>query len=103
MSSQKTNKQRVLDTAALAAIPLSEEQAEALSSDFEEIVTMMGQLSAIDTADVEETHQVTGLHNVWREDEVIEADMLTQQEALQNAKRTHNGYFVVPRLIEDKS
>jgi len=44
--------------------------------------------------------QVTGLENATREDEVQEERMFTQEEALRNAPRTHNGYFVVDQILD---
>jgi Glu-tRNAGln amidotransferase C subunit. len=44
---------------------------------------------------------VTDLENVFREDEVDENQMLSQDKALQQAKNKHNGYFVVDQILED--
>ncbi|MBI3559237.1 Asp-tRNA(Asn)/Glu-tRNA(Gln) amidotransferase subunit GatC [Candidatus Gottesmanbacteria bacterium] len=61
---------------------------------------IVSKLQKIETKNVVPTSQVTGLTNVFRED-VIETDrILTQSEALSNAKKTHNGYFVVPKILE---
>jgi Asp-tRNA(Asn)/Glu-tRNA(Gln) amidotransferase C subunit len=38
--------------------------------------------------------------NVLREDVVEEKRMFTQEEALSNAKKTHQGFFVVDQLID---
>ena len=43
---------------------------------------------------------MTGLVNVFREDEVDVVHMLSQEEALANASRYYNGFFVVDQIIE---
>jgi Asp-tRNA(Asn)/Glu-tRNA(Gln) amidotransferase C subunit len=37
--------------------------------------------------------------NVWREDRVINSQMLSQADALAEAKRSYLGYFVVPLIL----
>ena len=54
----------------------------------------MDKLFQLDVSDKEPTDQVTGLSNVFRYDKVDEKKMLSQEEALSNSKRKHNGYFV---------
>ncbi len=85
--------------AKLANIPISDQEAEQLADDFAETLVVVDQLQSLDVDDVEPTHQVTGLTNVLREDKIDEKKMFTQKEALANAPRQHNGYFVVDRLI----
>lgn len=86
--------------AALAAIPVSDQEVTALAQAFEETLAVVANLQAIDTSSVEPTHQVTGLENVLREDVVDESHMLTQSQALANAPQTHEGFVVVPRIID---
>jgi len=51
------------------------------------------------TAQVEETSQVTGMENVFREDEIKPS--LSQDEVLANAPRKYKGYFVVEAIFEE--
>lgn len=87
--------------AHLANLPLTDEQKEELTEQVGATVQHVSQLQALPTSDVEETSQVTGLENVFREDEVDQKRMFTQEEALSNAKKTHNGYFVVDAVFEE--
>lgn len=64
------------------------------------VLDFMSKIQQIDTKNVEETSQVTGQENVFRADEIDEKRMLTQKEALSNAKKSHNGYFVVKAIFE---
>jgi len=95
----KITSQLTKHVAKLANIPISDQEAEQLADDFAETLVVVDQLQSLDVDDVEPTHQVTGLTNVLREDKVDEKKMFTQKEALANAPRQHNGYFVVDRLI----
>lgn len=86
--------------AQLAQIPVTDQEEEMLTKAFDETLKVVDTLQQLDVTDVEPTHQVTGLVNVLREDLVDETHMLTQEQALSNAKNTHNGFFVVNQLIE---
>ncbi len=88
--------------AKLANLPISEEQSEELTNQVGGTVQYVSHLQSLPTEDVTETSQVTGLENVFREDEIDVSRMFTQEEALSNAKNTHNGYFVVGRVLEEK-
>lgn len=88
--------------AKLANLPLTSEQAEELTKQVGITVEYVSQLQSISTEGVIETSQVTGAENVFREDEIDTTRMFSQEEALTNAKRTHNGFFVVDRVLEEK-
>lgn len=98
---KKTNisLQQVQHIAHLANIPVSEAELVRLQSAFDETLDVISNLKELDTTKVTPTHQVTGLENVLREDEVSEKRMFSQQAALANASKTHAGYFVVPQII----
>lgn len=88
--------------ARLANLPLSKEEAEKLKKQVGITVQYVSQLQTLPTDDVIETSQVTGLENVYREDEVDASRTFTQEQALGNSKRTHNGFFVVDAVFEEK-
>lgn len=98
----KITTQTIKHVASLSNIPVTAQELENLRNAFEETLEVIAELQSVDISAVEPTHQVTGLENVLREDIVDSDHMFTQQEALANAKITHNGYFVVPRIIEEK-
>lgn len=100
MSTQITQ-QQVQHVAQLANIPISEEQAQKFVGAFEETFGVIDNLKEVNTQAVEPTHQVTGLENVMREDIVDEEHMFSPADALANAKRTSNGFFVVPRILDN--
>jgi aspartyl-tRNA(Asn)/glutamyl-tRNA(Gln) amidotransferase subunit C len=88
--------------AQLANIPVSEDEEEALAIAFTDTLKVVDELKEVDVTGVEPTHQVTGLTNIMRDDVVDEERMFTQEEALANGKNTHDGYFVVERLIDNE-
>lgn len=83
--------------AKLASIPLSDQEAAKLEKQLDETLDYVTQLNKLDTKNVEPTSQVTGLENVTRDDVVTPS--LSQEKALKNAKRTHNGFFVVDAVL----
>jgi aspartyl-tRNA(Asn)/glutamyl-tRNA(Gln) amidotransferase subunit C len=101
-NSPNVNSDLVKKVAQLSSIPVNNNQAQDLAEKFEQTLETINNLQTVDTKNVEPTHQVTGLENVWREDEVKPEQSFTQQEALANAKKTHDGYFVVSRILDQK-
>lgn len=87
--------------AKLAKIPVSEKEKIDLAEGFNKTLVVIDELFKIDVKDVEPTHQVTGLENILREDKVDEKKTLTQEQALNNTKNKHNGYFVVDQILAE--
>lgn len=66
----KLSQKEVLQIATLSRLELTEEEVETFSHQLSDVLSYVEQLSKIDTENVEETSQVTGLVNVFRPDEV---------------------------------
>jgi len=86
----------------LANIPITQKEEKKLAEGFTETMKVVDQLFTVDVEGIEPTHQVTGLENVMRNDEVDTMRTLTQEQALSNSKRTHNGFFVVDQVINQE-
>lgn len=86
--------------ASLANLLIDARRYKLYASQLSTILAFVSKLQKIPTNNLEPTAQVTELTNVYREDVVDESRMLTQKEALRNARKTHKGYFVVPALFE---
>jgi aspartyl/glutamyl-tRNA(Asn/Gln) amidotransferase C subunit len=86
--------------AKLALIPVTEDEKKDLAQGFNTVMDVLDTLKRVDVSHVEPTHQVTGLENVFREDEIDEARMFTQEQALINAPKAHDGYFMVDQVID---
>lgn len=98
MAKQKLTIDEVKHVAKLANLPLSDEEITLFIVQLSAILAFVSKLQKIDTKDVGETSQVTGLENVFRADEIDNERLLTQEEALANAKETQNGFFKVPKI-----
>lgn len=85
--------------AKLANLFLTESEERHLESQLAATITHVESLQDINTDHIEGTNEVTDLKNVAREDVVTPS--LSQEDALKNAKKTHNGFFVVPVIIEE--
>lgn len=87
--------------AKLAKIPVNDKEKQDLSNRFNTVLDVIDKLFKINVSGIEPTHQVTGLENVFRDDKVNEEKTLSQEKALSNAKRKHDGYFVVDQILEE--
>ena len=103
MTTNKISPTQVKHIAKLAQIPVTDSETVEFSQAFEETLGVIQNLKSLNVDNIETTHQVTGLENILREDKIDAKRMFTQQEALANASQTHNGFFVVPRLIDNEN
>ena len=85
--------------ARLANLPILDTDLPKYQKELARIIDLVNNLQQVETTHVVPTTQVTGLTNVFREDDVEPS--LTQSEALKNASFTHNGYFVVDAIFEE--
>ena len=84
----------------LANLKLQDDEVTLFAGQFTKTLEVVNELNEIDTSNVDATYQVNGLSNVTRADEVDLSRVLPQKTALREAKKTHNGFFVVERLID---
>lgn len=85
--------------AKLANLELTTSEKTQLSAQLPRILEYVNTLSRVDTAGIEPLAHVAGLTNVWREDQTVPS--LTAQEALANAKETHNDFFQVKAILDE--
>lgn len=84
--------------AILSALSISDDEAVRLQSELQNILGFVEQLNSIDTTGVEPTYQVTGLENVWRDDELIDYG-LSREALLKNAPDSQDGQIKVKRVL----
>ena len=101
MNKTKLTIQDVEHTAKLANLDLSSDKIKKLHPQLDSVLGYMSKIQSLETDDVPETTQVTGLENITREDLIDEERMLSQDEALSNAPATHDGYFMVKAILEE--
>ena len=94
------SKEQVEHVAKLARLEVSEDEKAMFARQLSGILTYMDQLKEVDTEGVEPTATVLPTENVWREDAVKPS--LTQEQALANAPDKADGFFRVPKIIEDR-
>lgn len=102
MTKNKVSSTQVKHISTLASIPVTDEESERLAAAFGETLEVVDQLKKADVAGVQTTHQVTGFKNRFRADQVDHSREFTQQQALANAAHSHQGYFVVPQVLQNK-
>ncbi len=88
----------VLHIAKLANLPLKEDEIKKYEEQLLEILEYIEVLKKVNTDNVSETSQVTGLENITKED--LTTPSLSQDEALSNTKNTHNGFLKVKAILE---
>ena len=96
----KLSKDEVKKVAKLANLPITEEQDELYSEQLSKVLDYIDQLNEVQTDAVEPTFNVSGLSNVWSEDEVEPS--LPQEDVLKNAPNTAKGYFVTKGVFEEE-
>lgn len=93
-------KVNVAHLAKLVNMPLKAGEEKKLQSGFDSTLTAVDELGKLPLIKTKSTFQVTKLSNVWREDKLEPERGLTQKQALSQAKRSYQGFFVVPRVID---
>lgn len=88
----------VLHLAQLSSLKLEDSEIDGLQMDIGNILEYVEKLSSLDTDSIEPTYQVTGLSNVWRDDEVINYGV-TREELLARAPEVVDFQVKVPKVL----
>lgn len=96
----KLTRDQVKHVAKLANLPLSAEEEERYSEQLSKILDYIDQLNSVDTKDVEPTFNVSGQSNVESEDKLGEC--LPQEDALSNATKKENCFFVTKGVFDNE-
>lgn len=96
----KLTKDQVKHVAKLANLPITEEEEEKYAEQLSKILDYIDQLNSVDTSDVKPTFNVSGQVNVQRKDETVAS--LTSEEALANAPKKENGFFVTKGVFKEE-
>jgi aspartyl-tRNA(Asn)/glutamyl-tRNA(Gln) amidotransferase subunit C len=91
----------VSHVAKLANLPVAAADEQKFATQFTDTLKTVDLINELDTSNTPPTFQVTGLSNVTRPDQIDSTRILTQDQALSGATKTHNGYFMVPAVIDD--
>lgn len=88
----------VAHVARLARLNLTEQETQLFQEQLRRVLEYAEKLKEPETSRVEERAQSETLHDFLREDEP--RDWFTAEVALQNAPRSANDLFVVPKVME---
>jgi len=86
--------------AELAKLNLNKKEIELYSSQLSQVVGFVNNLSEVDTKDIQPTSQPTGLENIYSQDKVDQTQTLDVSDAISQANKTHNNYFVVDAVLQ---
>lgn len=100
MNSRKKIGLNVSHIAELAGLTLSDVEKTSLEKQLEETIEYVRRLEEVDTKNIAPTSQVTDLENVTRDD--VAGPSLSQEDALKNAKATHNGFIMTEAILGDQ-
>lgn len=86
--------------AALARLALHETEKEEFSQQMSRILEYMALLGQWNTDGVEPTATVMEQSNIFRED--TPRPSLSMEDALANAPAQHGGFFLVPKILDER-
>jgi aspartyl-tRNA(Asn)/glutamyl-tRNA(Gln) amidotransferase subunit C len=95
----KISAEEIKKIALLSRLEIQDNQIDSVGKQLNDILTYMDLISQVDISDVEPTGHAVSMRNVMRED--VPQPSLANEKALQNAPEQENGYFKVPKVIQD--
>ncbi|MBQ2660377.1 Asp-tRNA(Asn)/Glu-tRNA(Gln) amidotransferase subunit GatC [Candidatus Saccharibacteria bacterium] len=94
----KITREEIKHLANLSNFSVSDDEAEALSGDLENILKYISQLDELNTDGVEPTFQCFEMENVWRGDKILPQD--ADREALLALTETEKEHQIkVPKVL----
>lgn len=94
----KVSERDIKTVASLSRLKIRAEEEAEVADKLDKFLTYVENLQAIDTTNIEPTTYALPMQNVFREDKVKPS--LDRELALSNAPLKENGYFKVPRVLE---
>jgi aspartyl-tRNA(Asn)/glutamyl-tRNA(Gln) amidotransferase subunit C len=94
------NSEDIKHIAKLARLDLTEEETTLYGLQLKDILNYISQLKEVNTDNTEPTAQVTGLKDVFRNDEIREWDEGEKREAIGQAPEAEGGFVRVKRILE---
>ena len=85
----KLSKQEVEKIAKLSRLELNDKEKEQYANQLSDVLEYFEKLNDVNTENIEITAQVTGLENVYREDEIEQCDY--QEELIKQSAENEDG------------
>lgn len=98
---REIDESQIRQAAQLARLELNEQEIALFSRQLSAIVQSIEKLNELNTENVEPLIHFLPVYNVFREDQVRPS--LTNEQALANAPDHADGYFKVPKILEENS
>jgi aspartyl-tRNA(Asn)/glutamyl-tRNA(Gln) amidotransferase subunit C len=96
------DKSDIEHVAKLSKLTLTESEKEKFEKQLSGIIDYISELKEVDTDGVEPTSQCTGLEDIYREDTIKTENVLSNKDALSGTEKTHNGYFMVDAILQER-
>jgi len=96
----KLSREEIKHIANLARLELTPEELDKYGEQLSAVLSYIDQLQEVDVNGVEPTAQVTGLVNVWREDETRDCSETEREAALKEAPELEDRQIKVKRVLE---
>jgi aspartyl-tRNA(Asn)/glutamyl-tRNA(Gln) amidotransferase subunit C len=96
---KKIDETQVRKVAKLARLDLNDSEVEQFSGELSSIIEYIEKLNELDVEGVEPLAHCLPIHNVFRDD--VAQPSLDNASALANAPDKHDGYFKVPKVLDD--
>jgi aspartyl-tRNA(Asn)/glutamyl-tRNA(Gln) amidotransferase subunit C len=94
----EVNDSMINKLASLAKLRFNEAEKESIKNDLQKMISFVQKMDEVDTSHVEPLLHISRHTNNWRED-VVEGSC-SKQEALQNAAKHSEDFFLVPKVIQ---
>lgn len=95
----KISAEEIKKIALLSRLNVEDEDIESVGKQLNDILAYMDLLNQVDVTDVQPMAHAVTMRNVMRDD--VPQPSLSNEKALQNAPEPENGYFKVPKVIQD--
>ena len=84
----------------LANLPLSHKEKTLFEKQLKDVLNYIAKLNEINTDKVEPIAHIVNLANITRGDET--SPSLSQEDAIKNSPKTHNGFFEVDAIFDEQ-
>ena len=95
----KVSEKDIQTVASLSRLKIREDESAQVRGQLDKFLTYVENLQSIDTEKIEPTTYALPMKNVFRNDEVKPS--LDRELALSNEPLKEDGYFKVPRVLEE--